>query len=43
MDGTELLNEISRRIAKKLGTKKITDATLARAIGVPQPSSCTMA
>jgi hypothetical protein len=38
MDGTELLNEISRRIKKQRGAKTITDAALARAIGVAQPS-----
>ena len=38
MNGTDLLNEISRRIAKRHGTKTITDAVLAREIGVTQPN-----
>jgi hypothetical protein len=38
MDGTELLKEISRRIAKRRGTKTVADATLAKEIGVTQPN-----
>lgn len=38
MHGTDFLNEISKRIAKERGTKTITDAVLAREIGVSQPN-----
>jgi hypothetical protein len=37
MDGTDLLDEISQRIARR-GKKTVTDAVLARAIGVAQPT-----
>lgn len=38
MDGTELLNEIARRIMSRKGTKTITDAALAKELGVTQPA-----
>jgi hypothetical protein len=36
MDGTELLDEISRRIMKRTGTKSVRDSTLAQELGVTQ-------
>jgi hypothetical protein len=36
MNGTDLLNAISQRIANRRGTKSVTDAVLAREIGVTQ-------
>jgi hypothetical protein len=38
MNGTDLLDEISRRIMKRRGTKTITDSVLAKEIGVTQPN-----
>jgi predicted transcriptional regulator len=38
MDGTELLNEIARRIMVRKGTKSITDLSLAKELGVTQPA-----
>jgi hypothetical protein len=37
MDGTELLNELAHRITKRTGTR-LTDAELARELGVTQPA-----
>src|SRR3981189_3203940 len=36
MDGPELLIEIAHRLTKRRGTKPITDAELARQLGVTQ-------
>ena len=36
MDGTELLNEIARRLMTRRGTKSITDVSLAKELGVTQ-------
>jgi predicted transcriptional regulator len=38
MDGTELLNEIAHRVRKRKGTKSVTDAALAKELGVTQPA-----
>jgi hypothetical protein len=38
MNGTDLLNEISRRLKKRGGVDKITDTALAEEIGIAQPN-----
>jgi predicted transcriptional regulator len=38
MDGTKLLTEIARRITKTASTETLTDAELARELGVTQPA-----
>ncbi len=38
MDGTELLNEIARRIMARKNTKSVTDTSLAKELGVTQPA-----
>jgi len=41
MNGTDLLKELERRLAKGKGVNSVTDAALARALGVTQPALAT--
>lgn len=38
MDGTELLNEIARRIKDKKGLSSLSDAALSKELGITQPA-----
>lgn len=38
MKGTDLLNEVKRRIMKEKGTRSVTDSALARELGVTPPA-----